>query len=41
MFLAEEPFLREEQTLNKNKSLIYRAATRIPSVYKREEQNLE
>jgi hypothetical protein len=39
--LAEGQFLLEEQTLNKAKSLIYRAGTRKPTISKTEGQNLE
>jgi hypothetical protein len=39
--LAEGQFLIEEQTLNKEKYLIYRAGARKPTVSKREGQNLE
>jgi hypothetical protein len=39
--LAEGQFLLEGQTLNKEKSLIYRAGTRRPTISKTEGQNLE
>jgi hypothetical protein len=39
--LAEGQFLLEEQALNIQKSLIYRAGTLRPAVSKREGQNLE
>jgi hypothetical protein len=39
--LAEGQYLLEEQTLNKVKSLIYRAGTRRPTISKTEGQNLE
>jgi hypothetical protein len=38
--LAEGQFLLEEQTLNIEKSLIYRRGTRRPAVSKTEGQNL-
>jgi hypothetical protein len=38
--LAEGQFLHEEQTLNKAKSLMYRAGTRSPTISKTERQNL-
>jgi hypothetical protein len=34
--LAEGQFLQEEQTLNNAKSLIYRAGTRRPTIFKTE-----
>jgi hypothetical protein len=39
--LAEGQFLLEEQTLNIEKSLIYRTGTRRPTVSKTEGQNLD
>jgi hypothetical protein len=39
--LAEGQFLLEDQTLNKAKSLVYRAETRRPTISKAEGQNLE
>jgi hypothetical protein len=39
--LAEGQFLHEEQTLNKEKSLIYRAGTRRPTISKKEGQNFK
>jgi hypothetical protein len=39
--LAEEQFLHEKQTLNKAKSLIYRAGTRRPTISKMEGQNFK
>jgi hypothetical protein len=39
--LAEGQFLFEEQTLNDAKSLMYRAATRRPTISKTEGQNLK
>jgi hypothetical protein len=39
--LAERQLLHEEQTLNKAKSLIYRAGTQIPTISKTEGQNLK
>jgi hypothetical protein len=39
--LAEERFLFEEQTLNTENSLVYRAGSRRPTVSKTEGQNLE
>jgi hypothetical protein len=39
--LAEGQFFPEEQTLNKEKSLIYRAGTRRPTISKTEGQNLK
>jgi hypothetical protein len=39
--VAEGQFLYEEETLNKGKSLIYRAGTRRPTISKTEGQNLE
>lgn len=39
--LAEGQFLREEQELNKAKSLINGAVTRRPTISKTERQNLE
>jgi hypothetical protein len=39
--LAEGQYLLEEQTLNKVKSLMYRAGTRRPTISKTEGQNLE
>jgi hypothetical protein len=37
--LAEGQFLLEDQTLNKAKSLMYRAGTRRPTIFKTEGQN--
>jgi hypothetical protein len=39
--LAKGQFLLEEQTLNKEKSPMYRAGTRRPTLSKTEGQNLE
>jgi hypothetical protein len=39
--LAEGQFLLEEQTLNTEKSLIYRTGTRRPTVSKTEGKNLD
>jgi hypothetical protein len=39
--LAEGQFLLKEQTLNKEKSLIYRTGIRRPTVSKTEGQNLD
>jgi hypothetical protein len=39
--LAEGQYLLEEQTLNKAKSLMYRAVTQIPTISKTEGQSLE
>jgi hypothetical protein len=39
--LAEGQFLLKEQTLNIEKSLIYRTGTRRPTVSKTEGQNLD
>jgi hypothetical protein len=39
--LAERQFLLDEQTLNREKSLIYRTGTRRPTVPKTEGQNLD
>jgi hypothetical protein len=39
--LAEGQFLLEEQTLNIEKSLIYRTGTRKPTVSKTDGQNLD
>jgi hypothetical protein len=39
-YLPEGQFLLEEQTLNIEKSLIYRTGTRRPTVSKTEGQNL-
>jgi hypothetical protein len=39
--LAEGQFLLQKQTLNKAKSLMYRAGTRRPAISKTEGQNLE
>ena len=39
--LAEGQFFDEEETLNSAKSLIYRAGTRRPTVFRTEEQNFE
>jgi hypothetical protein len=40
-YLTKEQFLLKNQTLNKEKSLLYQAETRRPTVYNTEGQNLD